>query len=383
MRQILFEIPIPDWLRSILANLFGLVGGNFTVTEIPIYVYGLMLFLAFIFCSALSKRLCKYEGINPELMPDLIIWLFISGIAGGRLVFVIQYWEPLFANGPLWRTVALWDGGLVLYGALFGGGIGYFAYHRFAMGIMSHWKMPRRDHNRALPCESCAQEHIGCLFTGCCFGNVACDAGPAIHFPLLSNTTPADFTAPVKKMISLGYQAPLGFQWDDRSWRVDAVEPGSAAANAGLRDGDIIHSAVLLVGDQEIPLVPLDKALRTRGMLKLTVGRDGEIVSLPPFEPRSIGLHPTQVYETISMALLLFFLLSYHRFKRHDGELMVLFMFCYGVHRFLNEMLRTDTDPVAFGLTLSQNVSILVLASARCWRISSGIGRRSAHRRSL
>jgi prolipoprotein diacylglyceryltransferase len=37
-------------------------------------------------------------------------------------------------------------------------------------------------------------------------------------------------------------------------------------------------------------------------------------------------------------------------------------MICYSIHRYLNEMLRTDTDPVAFGLTLSQNVSLLVFA---------------------
>jgi prolipoprotein diacylglyceryltransferase len=42
---------------------------------------------------------------------------------------------------------------------------------------------------------------------------------------------------------------------------------------------------------------------------------------------------------------------------------MVLFMLAYAVHRFLNEMLRTDTDPVAFNMTLSQNISILVLAA--------------------
>ena len=40
-----------------------------------------------------------------------------------------------------------------------------------------------------------------------------------------------------------------------------------------------------------------------------------------------------------------------------------LLMLGYGVHRFLNEMLRTDTDPVAFGLTLSQNISIVILAA--------------------
>src|SRR5260370_24072668 len=101
-----------------------------------------------------------------------------------------------------------------------------------------------------------------------------------------------------------------------------------------------------------------------KAVLQLTVLREGNSVILPPFEPRTIGLHPTQIYETISMCLLLFFLLSYYPYKRHDGELLVLFMFAYGIHRFLNEMLRTDTDPVAFGLTLSENVSVLVLGGA-------------------
>jgi len=43
---------------------------------------------------------------------------------------------------------------------------------------------------------------------------------------------------------------------------------------------------------------------------------------------------------------------------------MILFMLGYSVHRFLNEMLRNDTDPVAFGMTLSQNGSILVFVAA-------------------
>ena len=46
----------------------------------------MMLFLAFIFCGALAKRLCKREGIDGNLIPDLIIWLFVAGIAGGRML---------------------------------------------------------------------------------------------------------------------------------------------------------------------------------------------------------------------------------------------------------------------------------------------------------
>src|SRR5260370_5418768 len=100
-----------------------------------------------------------------------------------------------------------------------------------------------------------------------------------------------------------------------------------------------------------------------KAVLQLTVLREGNSVILPPFEPRTIGLHPTQIYETISMCLLLFFLLSYYPYKRHDGELMVLLMVGYGVHRFLNEMLRLDVDPGWFGtrLTLSHEILPAVL----------------------
>jgi prolipoprotein diacylglyceryltransferase len=80
-----------------------------------------------------------------------------------------------------------------------------------------------------------------------------------------------------------------------------------------------------------------------------------------PFAPHTLGLHPTQVYESISTALLLFLLYSLYPYKTRDGVLMVIFMLGYGLHRFLNEMLRIDNEIVAFGMTFSQNISIVVL----------------------
>ena len=348
MQQILFAIPLPEWFRGMMATLLGVFGVRFTASEIPIYGYGLMLFFAFILCVWLARRLCPREGVDGDLMPDLAIWLFISGIIGGRTVFVIQYWHT-FDGRPLSDIVKLWDGGLVLYGALFGAAFGYFAYYHRVLcktGV-THWKML----DIMAPCIALgiALGRVGCLFTGCCYGNVACESCPAIHFPVGS--------PPYAEMVQRGYQTPLGFRFEDGSLQVQSVEPDSAAADAGLRAGDVVVKAN---GKQPEGLSDIKP---TAGLLHLTVLRDKE-VELPPFEPRSIGLNPTQPYETISMCLLLFFLLSYYPYKRHDGEVMVLLMVGYGVHRFLNEMLRTDTDPVAFGLTLSQNVSLGILALA-------------------
>jgi len=98
--------------------------------------------------------------------------------------------------------------------------------------------------------------------------------------------------------------------------------------------------------------------------LDLDVERDGQKVHVGPFVPRTLGLHPTQVYETVSMLLLVFLLLAFYPFRRYDGQVMTLFIACYAVHRFLNETLRNDTDIIAFGMTLSQNISILMLVFA-------------------
>src|SRR5205814_1976599 len=79
-----------------------------------------------------------------------------------------------------------------------------------------------------------------------------------------------------------------------------------------------------------------------RGREELTLGvlRDGKEIDLPPFVPRTVGLYPTQLYETVSMVLLIFLLLAYYPFRRHDGQLLTLCMIGYAVHRFINESIR-------------------------------------------
>lgn len=346
MRQVLIVIPLHEWIGQLHPWL------NF-LPDIPIYVYGMMLFFAFIFCNALARRLFRREGFDDSLVLDLLIWLFVSGIAGARIVYIIQYWHTFATSESyvqmLIKMISLWDGGLVFYGSIFGGAIGYFVYYYRVLRKhhITHWKM--------LDIIACciplglALGRVGCLFTGCCFGNVACYECPAIHFPLNS--------PPTIEMIRRGYQSPLGFLLKDDTLTVAAVEPGSSAADAGLLPGDVIQKV-----NGKVVLWP-ESVWRMGGDVQLTVNRDGVTTDLPAFTPTSIGVHPTQIYESISMSLLLFFLLSYYPYRRRDGELMVLLMFGYGVHRFLNEMLRTDTAKVAFDLTLSQNISLLVLAS--------------------
>jgi prolipoprotein diacylglyceryltransferase len=344
MRQVLFHIP----------------GVN-----LPIFGYGAMLVLAFFSCFVLAGWRAEKEGVGKEKMQDTAIWIFLFGLIGARITFMIQY------KVPLTDIYKIWDGGLVFYGCLVGGAVGYVGAYFVILRKynVSTWKMA----DIIAPCIplGLAFGRLGCFLNGCCWGNVACTECPAVHFPMSSLAR--------YDLVERGLQTAAGFVVSDEDdvARVAAVEPGSPAARADLKRGDIIVKA----NDQVIKgYLDRDKPRREdtlwgymstghwpRGetRLALTVRRStasdtSEEVELEPFEPHTLGLHPTQLYETISMIFLFLLLSAAYPFRPRYGSLMALFMLCYGVHRFLNEMLRKDTDPVAFGLTLSQNGSILL-----------------------
>jgi prolipoprotein diacylglyceryltransferase len=113
----------------------------------------------------------------------------------------------------------------------------------------------------------------------------------------------------------------------------------------------------------------LDDAVREwprgRSDLTLVVERDGKEAEpvVMTFAPVTIGLYPTQLYETVSMVLLILLLLAYYPYRRHDGQLMVLLMVGYAVHRFINESLRIEPT-IGLGLTLSQWGSVVIFAAA-------------------
>jgi phosphatidylglycerol:prolipoprotein diacylglycerol transferase len=344
MRQVLFRLPIPNpW-----------------APDIPIFGFGFMLVIALFLCVWLAGRRAEKHGIARETIQDLAFWVVIGGILGARVVFMIQYGQPLshFLN--------FWEGGLVWYGGLLGGVAGYFCaqftvLRKLGVGIGKLGDIIAPSLALGL-----ALGRVGCLLNGCCWGGVAPATCPSIHFPMYSFAW--------QPLVREGYQAAAGFTVSPEAVEanrpiVGAVDASSNAARAGLRPGDLVEKA----DGQEIPTYLkleqyLDDPHRRQGAtdLQLAVRRDGQTVTLPAFRPETLGLYPTQVFESISMVLLFLLLMAYYPFRRHDGEVLLLFLTLYPLHRFLNEMLRNDTDPVAFGLTLSQNGSLLILAMALC-----------------
>jgi phosphatidylglycerol---prolipoprotein diacylglyceryl transferase len=352
MRQVLFWIPIPNpWFSE----------------GLPVYGFGLMLFLTFVTCTWLASRRAVKEGIKPQFIQDLAIWIFVGGILGARIAYVVQPQNKV----PIEQFFKIWEGGLVFYGAAVGGIIGYaLAYYVI---IRKHGLNTRQIADIVAPTVAWGLMlgRLGCLFNGCCYGHVSCPEPncsilhfpPAITFPVHS--------PPWYSLVGKGYQSGTGFTLQGHGYGepavVGVVDPDSPASTAGLQSGDRIVSVngKDVTTSDDLTTYVLRDWPRGQTEIQLTVQRGDQTIPLQTFSPRTFGLHPTQIYEAISMLLLFLLLNAYYPFRRHYGEVFLLLTICYCVHRFINEMLRNDTDAMfGTGMTLSMNVSIVFFAVA-------------------
>lgn len=385
---------------------------DFFPDGIPIYGFGMMLFFAFILCTWLGGRRGEYEGFTKETIQDLAIWIFAGGLLGARLTSLLTTGKyPSMASWEAFRNwlydlFAIWNGGIVLYGAVAGGILCYFVAY-FVMyrkrglqtgqpaveGPLTPARFlgrlggeTRRMADVAAPAIALGimLGRVGCLLNGCCFGGVNCadcQLAWAVRFPM---TAPP--LAEAEDNLALrGDQTKAGFtlakQKEEKApWkgevvttRVGQVDPDSAADAAGLRPGDQIKKVngreIDGVSDLDAALGRLEGWKRGETVVTLEVSRkpkDGgqEETEEITFRPRTLPLYATQLYEVISMFLLMLLLLAYEPFRRNPGQVAAVLMGCYGVHRYLNEILRDDPRPKG----LESYVSVvLILGGLALW----------------
>ena len=137
---------------------------------LPVFGYGLMLLIGFSTGAYLAARRGEKVGLPKDLIWDLAVWLFVPGIAGARLFYLIQYGDKVFGGLPpaQWPIAALnlSQGGIVLYGALLGGAAGYFSF----CYIKRIRPLGLADVIIPSVFVGIGFGRIGCFLNGCCFG---------------------------------------------------------------------------------------------------------------------------------------------------------------------------------------------------------------------
>ncbi len=137
-------------MRPVLVELYGY----------QFHAYVTMLSIAFVAATLLGVRESDKQGLN--IPPETGLWIFIAALVGAKAFWIVQYDSPW----RIWRSVFIWEGGLVFYGGLIGGLLAAYAYVRL-------YRIPTLQ-----AADVCAPylilgqgiTRIGCFLNGCCYG---------------------------------------------------------------------------------------------------------------------------------------------------------------------------------------------------------------------
>lgn len=147
--------------------------GGFTL-----HWYGVLVAAGFLAGIWTASRRAPRAGIHAEKIVDAGPWLIIGGIVGGRVLYVVSYWERSFASEPWWEIFMVQHGGLVFYGGFIGAMLAAIFYTRRKK--IPFW--PFVDVFAPSLALGHALGRLGCLMNGCCFGR-ACNLPWALHYP--------------------------------------------------------------------------------------------------------------------------------------------------------------------------------------------------------
>jgi len=105
-----------------------------TIGGLKIHWYGIMIAIGLYAGIQVALRDSARRGISGEQLMNVALLAAVLGIAGGRLYYVVQNDPSFFLHHPA-QIIAVWQGGMAFFGAMFGGAI--------AVAISSwRWKIP-------------------------------------------------------------------------------------------------------------------------------------------------------------------------------------------------------------------------------------------------
>jgi len=132
---------------------------------LTLHWYGLLIALGFLAAYGLFQKRAARLGLDEKEASNLMLLLFLSGILGARLYYVIWRWNDLFASCPM-EAFMIHHGGLVFHG-------GFLA----ACAVLVFWARWKKRSLAALtdalsPPLAAGQAlgRLGCFMNGCCHG---------------------------------------------------------------------------------------------------------------------------------------------------------------------------------------------------------------------
>lgn len=85
------------------------------IGPITLYVWGLFVALGFIVGHQASSWMVKRRGFDESKLQQLLVWLMLAGLVGGRAGYVLFYHPSMIVEDPL-SILYIWQGGMSVFG---------------------------------------------------------------------------------------------------------------------------------------------------------------------------------------------------------------------------------------------------------------------------
>ncbi len=100
------------------------------IGPLEIHFYGIMIGLGVIAAIVVTTRRYGRMGGDTSKLEGQLVWAVVAGVIGARIGYVAPRFAEITERG-FWRVLAIWEGGLVLYGGLTAGVlVGMWLVHR-------------------------------------------------------------------------------------------------------------------------------------------------------------------------------------------------------------------------------------------------------------
>lgn len=361
--------------------------------------YGLMMMIGFLCAIAWGARRAARSGANPDVILNCGFVALISGVIGGRLMYVLHNLGEFSNRGGFlstaWAMIDVRQGGLEYYGGFILAAIAISVWLLWYERVSWRWYADMMAPSVAV---GLAFGRLGCYLNGCCFGGPT-DLPWAVTFPYAS---PAQMhywserfpgsELPQELMVGLGHKRPEGAPYELSTLlpngrpAIVISRESIAASNADVAAAQQAEQSArenLAATLQKFPDSDSSSAARRAREQAATQLRlaEADLIDLraamrrynlsaaelraAAAQHRSIAIHPTQIYSTI-MAFIVAGLLSAIYWRRtRDGYVVCALFILEPISRYVLELIRVDNPVDVFGIfTISQFLSLCMIAAA-------------------
>lgn len=115
-------------IYSVLASIPSPPVNDFHIGPLRVTFYGLLVMTGVVIAWLVTSRRFAERGGDIEIAERIIIRVIIFGFLGARAAYVSTHLSRF--EGEWWKVIAIWEGGLAIYGGLTVGAIVMYLYAR-------------------------------------------------------------------------------------------------------------------------------------------------------------------------------------------------------------------------------------------------------------